>query len=227
MTLPNNLILEKNKSYNPDPWIALLKITLNDLTSTTFRLARNPEDIYFDDCSGNGIESYDAFPFELDPRSLTSKGEIPVLTIKVCNITRLIQPYLETLNGGIGSTVKVMIVHCDHKTRIVTGSVANYADLIQYYTILTCASDSKWISLTLGGVSPLRRPFPLYRYVALYCRWQFDTSVNPSPECGYRTYGDGTGKTTCKRTWEDCKAHANTERFGGFIGLQTGGLRIV
>jgi phage-related protein len=225
MAIPNQLILEKNKLESADPWLVLIKIALNDLASTVFKLVRNPEDVYFDD--GNGSELYTSFPFELDATSTSSHGEISTLTLRVSNITRLIQPYLEELNGGIGSRVTVTVVHYDAMTLKATGKVADYADLIQEYDVLGCMADSRWVSFTLGAPSPLRQPFPHGKYLALFCRWQFDTATTPSPECNYRVDGDGLSKTTCKRTFVDCSAHDNAERFGGFVGLQTGGIRIV
>ena len=226
MTLSNDLILAKNKMNNPDPWVVLVKVTLNDLGATVFRLARNQTDLYFDDGS-NGLELYTAFPFELDVLNLSSKGEIPSLVLRVCNVTRLLQPYLEDLAGGIGSSVKLMVVHFDATTAAQTGNIADYADLVHTYDVIGSSSNEKWLVFTLGAPSPLRQPFPLNKYYALHCRWQFDTAATPSPECDYLTYGDGLSKTVCKRTFEDCKAHDNAVRFGGFVGLQSGGVRIV
>jgi len=75
---------------------------------------------------GNGTEcpanKYIAFPFELEPTKQTSKGEIPTLTVRVSNITRLIQPYLEALDGGIGSIVKITVVNSAHLSE-------NYSEL--------------------------------------------------------------------------------------------------
>ena len=226
MTIPNNLIIEKNKLGSKDPWLLLCKIILNDGGPTEYRLVRNPTDVYFDD--GNGSELYTAFPFELETQNISSKGEISELVLKVCNITRLLQPNLETLNGAIGSTIKLVVVHFDGSTSTPTGNIADYADLTQTYSVLGCVSDVNWVVFSLGAPNPLRQSFPLNKYLALHCRWQFDVpGTNPSPECGYDTYGDGMSKTTCDRTCEACKAHDNSDRFGGFVGLQTGGIRIV
>ncbi len=225
MTLPRHLMLETNKLVSPDPWLVLLKITLTG--PTIFRLVRNTEDIYFNDGSGSGNELYTAFPFELETTSIGSEGEISTLTLKVNNITRLIQPYLETLNGGIGSVVKIMVIHFSSLTLKSTGKVADYADLIQTYDTLGCSSNSKWVTFTLGAPSPLRQVFPPYKYLAPHCGWQFDKASTPSPECDYRTYGNSSNDLTCKRTHSDCLAHGNEPRYGGFVGLQTGGIRIV
>ena len=224
MTLAQHLILAKNKTDDPDPWIVLLKVTLNDIGSTVFRLANNTENIYFDE--GNGNEEYTKFPFNLQITT-TDGGQIPQLELEVSNITRLIQPYLEDLDGAINSTVKITIAHVNAVTSTVIGNVIDYADLIQVYDVIGTQCNSNWVKFILGSPSPLRQPFPPDKYLAQHCAWQFDTATTPSPECNYRVSGDGLAKTTCKRTYTDCVNHGNTERYGGFFGLQTGGIRIV
>ena len=225
MALTSNLILAKNRTENPDPWLILLKITLDDVGSTQIRLTRNNENVFFDDGSGN--EEYTAFPFTISAKTQTSTGEISHLELQVSNITRLIQPYLEDLDGAIGSTVKVMVINYSNLTATPNGKVADYADLIQEYDVLSTKSSMRWVTFVLGAPSPLRKPFPPDKYMAQHCAWQFDTAVTPSPECNYRVDGDGLGKATCKRTYNDCVNHGNEARYGGFLGLQTGGIRIV
>ena len=227
MALSSNLILAKNRTQNPDPWLILLKITLNDVGSTKIRLTRNNENVFFDDDSGGNNEVYTAFSFTLSAKTQTSTGEISHLELQVSNVTRLIQPYLEDLDGAIGSTVKIMVINYNNLTATPNGKVADYADLIQEYDVLSTKSSAQWVTFVLGAPSPLRRPFPPDKYVAQNCAWQFDTATTPSPECDYRVNGDGTGKTTCKRTYSDCVNHGNETRYGGFLGLQTGGIRIV
>jgi len=225
MALSSNLILAKNKVQDPSPWLVLVKITLSDGIPTLIRLARNTENVFFNDGAGN--EEYIAFPFMLSAKTQTSTGEISHLELQVSNVTRLIQPYLEDLDGGIGSLVKIMIIRYDHMTLTPEGHVVDYVDLIQEYDVLAATSSPKWITFILGAPSPLRKPFPPDKYLAQHCSWQFDTATTPSPECNYRVNGDGLAQTTCKRTFEDCASHENEERYGGFFGLQTGGIRIV
>ena len=225
MALSTNLILAKNRTQNPDPWLVLIKITLTDVGSTEIRLTRNNENVFFND--GGGNEEYTAFSFTLSTKTQTSTGEISHLELQVSNITRLIQPYLEDLDGAIGSTVKVMVINYDNLTATPNGKVAEYADLIQEHDVLSAKSSTQWVTFILGAPSPLRRPFPPDKYLAQNCAWQFDTATTPSPECNYRVSGDGLGKTVCKRTYGDCVNHGNEVRYGGFLGLQTGGIRIV
>jgi len=152
---------------------------------------------------------YTAFPFEFDPPKTTSKGEIPTYTLRVGNITRLLQPYLQTLSGGNGSVVDITIVNSELLAE-------NYSELKITCDILACQSTAEWVTFTLGAPNPLRRRYPLERYLALHCRWHFK-----SCECGY------TGaETTCKRTLADCRLRSNSVRFGGFTGMRSGSVRI-
>lgn len=165
MALSDNINKEKNKVATPNAWLVLLEITLTD--STIFRLAGNDEDITFDG------EVYTAFNFQLDPTEINSKGQIPTSTLRVSNVTNLLQPKLQELNGGTGSLVKILVVN--------SGLLAeDFTEIELNYEVLESSSTNKWIDFILGAPSPLRQPFPLNRYKALGCGWRFE-----SVECGY------------------------------------------
>jgi len=200
--LPANLILEKNKLNATSPWIILLDIKLPDNTILYF--CNNNENIQF-----NG-HTYNAIAFELDTTTQTVKGEIPSVTLRISNVTKLIQAYLEEYNGGIGATVTLRVVNTAYLNE-------NYSELEMTFDVIAASTDAYWATFTLGTPNPLRKMFPPYMYIAEHCNWQFK-----SAECGY-----SGPATTCKRTYEDCKLHGNTARFGGFKGLSGGYLRIV
>lgn len=202
--LPIALIFEKNRLASASPWLILLEITLTDEGTTKLRFARNTEDVVF-----NG-ETYKAFPFEIEPTKQSSKGEIPTVTLRVSNITRLIQPYLEELDGGVGSAVKVTVVNVDHLKE-------NYSELEMTFDVLACQSTAQWITFTLGAPNPLRQRFPLNQFIALHCRWRFK-----GVECGY-----SGAETACSRTLKRCRELDNSARFGGFAGMRTGAVRVV
>lgn len=201
-SLSEALIFEKNKLATPSAWIVLLEITLTD--DTVFRFARNTEDVVFD---GN---TYTAFPFEIDSIGQHSKGEIPTVRLKISNVTQLIQPYLETLDGGIGSTVKVIVVNSAHLSE-------TYTELEMTFDVIACNSTAQWVTFTLGAPNPLRQRFPLDQYIAMHCRWRFK-----SIECAY-----SGGETDCNRTFKRCRELNNTVRYGGFIGMRSGTVRVV
>lgn len=199
--LPANLIIEKNKIATPNSWLVLLDVTLTD--NTKFYLVKNTENITF---QGN---EYTAMNFEIEPTAETSKGEIPTVTLRISNVTRIIQAYLEELEGCIGATVVVRVVNAAYLAE-------DYSELEMTFDVLATNSDVNWVSFTLGAPNPLRRRFPLYRYIANHCGWSYK-----SAECGY-----SGALGTCERTLDDCRNHNSEEnnfeqskRFGGFHGL--------
>ena len=207
-SLSANLVAEKNKLHSTDPWLILLDITLSDLTA--IRLVRNTDDVEF------GGNTYKAFPFELSVVEVGSTGQIPRVTLKVCNITRFLTPYLNSLNGGLESTVTVTVVNAGLLSE-------SYSELDMDFTVMGCEADAYWVTWTLGMANPLNRRFPLYRFLANHCAWTFTggVAVGVNVECAYVGV-----ETTCNRTLSDCVARANTARFGGFLGMQSDGIRI-
>jgi phage-related protein len=200
--LPAALVLEKNKIATKSAWLILLEITLTDLT--VLRFVRNTEDITFDS------DLYSAMPFELDPIEDQLRGQIPTVNLKISNVTRLLQTYLEDLDGGIGSTVKIIVVNSDNLS-------ASYSELELTFEVVGAYSDSSYAVFTLGMPNPLNKRFPLYRYIANHCNW---TSRFKGVECGY-----AGASTTCTGTLTRCRELSNSARFGGFIGMDTGGVR--
>ena len=200
-TLPANIILEKNKIAADSAWIILIEIYLDD--STVLYFARNNEAITYDG------QEYQAFPFELDAMKENARGEIPTLTLRVSNVTRIIQAYLEDYSGGVGKTVKLIVVNSENLTE-------DFAELEMEFEVLATTSSVQWVTFTLGAPNPLRQRFPRHRYFSNYCRWEFK-----STECGYT--GDAT---TCNHRLQDCRAYNNSSRFGGFPSLSERGYRV-
>jgi len=163
--LSADIILEKNKIATGSAWLILLEITLTD--STIFRLVRNNEDVTFEG------DVYTAFNFQLEASSHGSRGEIPTVALSVSNITQLIEPKLQELDGGVGSTVKITIINSNLL-------LEDYSELEMLFEVLACMSTAQWIIFTLGAPSPLRQRFPLDKYLALHCCWRFETV-----ECSY------------------------------------------
>ena len=206
--LPAALVGEKNKLHSTSPWLLLLDITLTD--TTAIRLVRNTEDIVF---NGN---TYTAFPFDLSNVESNSDGQIPTVTLKVSNITRFLTPYLESLDGGLESTVKVTVVNAGLLSE-------NYSELDMEFQVMGCEADAYWVTWNLGMANPINRRFPLYRFLANHCSWTFTggLAVGVNIECSFLG-----AFTTCNRTLENCAERENTERFGGFLGMQSDGIRI-
>ena len=208
--LPASIILEKNRLETEYVWLIFLDIVLPD--GTPLYLVRNNEDTTF-------ISTvYTAIPFTLEPTKENSKGVIPTVSLKISNVTRVIQAYMEAQNGGVGSDVKVRVLN----SKDLSGGT-DLAELELDFTVLSSHSDTKWVTFLLGAGSPLNKRFPLDRYIASHCRFRFDNLPGKeglSPDCGYSGV-----ETTCNRTLSDCQDRNNSARFGGFMGLGKGGVR--
>lgn len=201
--LPLALRQASNAFGQDSPWLPLVTITMPAPDTTVFRLVPNTEDVVFQS------NTFTAFPVQIDLPKETAKGEIPTLTLRLSNVTRVVQGHLEVLNGGIGATVELVIVNTAHLSE-------DYAELTLTFDVLSAECTPQWVSLKCGPANPMRRRFPLYRYIARYCNWQFK-----GVECGY------TGSDTiCRRSYDACKSKGNLPRFGGFPGLDAGGLRV-
>ncbi|MFZ2447488.1 MAG: hypothetical protein WAW37_14125 [Syntrophobacteraceae bacterium] len=201
-TLPTVLVREKNKLYTPDPWLVLLEISL--ASGTKFHFCSNSKDVTF------AGQVYIAFPFYLEPTRQASKGEIPTVSLRVCNVTQLIHSYLEDLGGAVGAEVTVRVVSAAHLSE-------NYSELEMVFSVLSTEADAEWITFSLGSASPLRKRFPQHRHIALHCNWEFRGF-----ECAY-----AGAETECDRTFKRCEQIGNTARFGGYPGLNLKGWRMV
>lgn len=200
-TLPAPLILEKNLLSNTAPWFLLLDVELT--TGVVLYFVANTEAVTF-----NGHE-YTPFPFKVGITKHTSKGEIPTIQFQICNINRVMQAYIEQYDGLIDNTIIIRLVHADNLSE-------DYSELTMTFSVIGCHTDAQWAVFECGAPNPMRKRFPLYRYIGNHCNWSFK-----SVECGY-----AGAVTTCKRTLADCRLLGNSDRFGGYKGLTGGGVRL-
>lgn len=203
--LPLALILEKNKLSSADPWLMTLDITLPAPASTVLRLVNNTEDVTF------GGNVYTRFPFKIDVIGEGENGELPQVKLMLSNVTRVLQAYLEELEGAVDSTALVRWINVAHLNE-------NYADLELTFEILETVSVGQWISCTLGMPNLLRSDFPYESYHAGHCRFVRNFK---DVECGY-----AGPSATCAGTLDYCRQLNNSRRFGGFPGLSGGGVRL-
>lgn len=214
--MDSSLVSEKHQLFSTTAWLILLEVSVPTTpTPTTLYLVRNTEDIVFNS------KTYTAFPFEIDATKQVSKGEIPSILLRVSNVSRTVQAYLEAYDGLVGQEIVVRIVAKP------SGKNSYYEAVSWTYEILGCQADAYWVTFSLGISNPISRRFPLYRYIADHCNWTFNSPAvrasgsNAGVECGYT----GTD-TSCKKTLADCQAKGNSARFGGFFGLGKGGIRL-
>ena len=202
--LPHNLAITKNLRDCKDPWITLLEITLVDLT--VYRFCNDNADITFES------NVYTSFPFEFQPIKSSNDGHVPSVDLKVCNVTRFLQKELNDQDGAVGATVKATIINVGYLTE-------DYSLLEMEFTVMLCTVDEEWINWTLGMINPKNMAFPVDRILKNHCQYPYVT--DGTGECKY-----SGALTTCLRTYDDCINHANQTNFGGWVGVEEGGIRI-
>lgn len=207
--LPLDLVTQKNKLHDGDPWIILAHIHLKKLgdptTTTDFYFCKNYVDITYQS------QVYTAFPFDLSPSRVGSSGRIESVSLKLSNVARTLQPTLEAYNGGVDSTVKISVVN--------NALIAqDHSALDMDFSVLNVTANEKNISLTLGASNPLRQRHPLYKYFFGHCRY-----VKRYKEIECRAVSD---LTTCNGTLDNCIERNNARRYGGFPGMKSGGIQI-
>jgi len=206
-TLPRNIILQKNLLIDTGEWLILLDVYLTPILP--IYIVKNTEDVVFEG------RTYTAFPFSFDGPKQSSKGELPIVKLSIEDPTRTIHSYIEDYEGLVGQVVVM---------RIVSNALLseNYAELTYAFQILSCSASVMGVNFELGAPSPMKRRFPLHRYLSDYCAWAgyFKGVGDVAEECGYA----GTD-ATCEGTLAACKLKGNSVHFGGFPGLGKGGVR--
>lgn len=130
-------IQEKNKLAGGSGkyWIVLLDIYVPGLEDNIRVTSDNEETVW----NGN---TYVPFPFEIEEISDTSKGEVPRVDIKVSNVTRAMEGYLQDydyytkINGYSPVELTISVVHSAHldpteenvNTEVLTSGTATRAD---------------------------------------------------------------------------------------------------
>ncbi|MDR1471368.1 MAG: phage BR0599 family protein [Synergistaceae bacterium] len=190
---------EKNRIFSDTAWIMLLEISIKP--GIVLRLCSDSEDIVW-----NG-ETWVAFPFDMDSPVQNSDGELPRFAVRVSNVTRTVEGYLEQSGGGVGATVRMMVVMSSHLDE--TTPVAD-----EEFTVYSTSYDQDWVTFTLSGAVNLLRRIPARRFLKNFCPFQYK-----GPEC--MAVSD---LTTCDKSLKACRARGNARRFGGEPGIPMGGL---
>jgi len=198
------LIVETLKISSIYPFLFLLDLTLPDNTTKIY-LVHNGEDITYQG------RTYTKFSFQVELPSTDTKGSIPQWTIRVSNVSRVLEPYLEQFKGLNGTKIKLRIVNAGHLD-------IDHAELETDLEVQQSFSDAQWVTFVCGGPNFLNQMFPYIRYFADTCAWKKNFK---GAECAY------TGAAvTCDGTLKRCRQLGNSRRYGGKPGLG-GGVKIV
>lgn len=196
--------LEKNKISSTGAWLVLIEVQFQ---GTTIRIVNNNEDIEWPAGSGT---VWTAFPFELGEVGENSKGELPSLQLKVSNITRTIQQYLEEYAGGTDATVILRVVMSEHLDLTTP-------ELTETFSVKSTSTAVRWAYFNLGPDCAMTQRFPSERYMQNFCPYKFK-----GIKCGYNGL-----EIACNKTLADCRARNNSTRFGGCPGIPgAGGLYV-
>lgn len=210
-TLSSLSIGEKNKLGTDSVFLVLMEITIPGV-GTPIRITNNTENVTWN------TYTWTQFPFDIDPITEEGKGEVPSLTIKIGNASRVMEQYIQAYdlynksNGYSPITCKVYVVNSKN-----LGSAT--PETQHDFDLDKIATDSKWASFTVGASNPWKKRAPLNRILRNQCRWAFK-----STECGY-----AGATSTCGKTLSACRAMSggsNSVRFGGFPGVGNTGIRI-
>lgn len=188
-------IIEKNRLVSDSVWIVLLEVSTPD---GNICLASNNEDVEWDG------RTWTAFPFIID-QIKQEKDELIEVPVRISNVTRLIEYYVEYYDGLIGENVTLRVVNSDF--------LEEPAELEENFVIVSTSTDANWCTFKLGSGFPLRQRFPRNRILKDYCPFPYGGT-----ECGIHKSG------TCGKTLYECYKHRNTVRFGGEAAMCIGGI---
>lgn len=206
--LSSEIIQQKNELGSTDAFLVLLEIAIPDVTDP-IRVVANTDDIVWNE------QSWIAFPFEMEEISDQSQGEIPSVELRIPNVDRVVEGYLQEYdayvkrNGPADITVGIYVVST------LQLNTANYV-VYHEYILVQPTSTRDYITFTLGAPNPYRKRFPLNRILKNNCRYKFKQE-----RCGYT----GTA-TSCNKTLTRCRELNNSTRYGGFPGVGRGGLSL-
>jgi lambda family phage minor tail protein L len=128
-----------------------------------------------------------------------TEGRIDQVRVRLSNVSRLIQLYLE----GLDFRGKKVVIRTVWRDELADPD----AHMDEVFYIDNYSADEKNVEFSLTSkFDVLGTDLPARRFSRNYCMWKFK-----SVECGY------TGvETSCDKTKQRCKILANYIRFGAF-----------
>ena len=189
LTISSTALANKNALTDDSVWHLLLKITIPGV-GTPIRLARNNENVTWDS------ETWTAFPFELNDISEESKGEVPQVELRVGNVSRAMEAYLQAYDlylktsGFSPIVVNIYVVNSEN-----LGSAT--PEVEHQFELIAPKTNSMWATFTLGAANPFNQRYPQFRLLKSHCRYVFKGTL-----CGYT----GSSATTCNKTITKCRA---------------------
>lgn len=192
---------EKNKLSIDSCFLVLLKISTGIENTDPLYLCMNTEDIYW---NGN---VYQHFPFTIENSKMDSSGSLPSFNITLGNENHALTKYISDSKGLSNAFINLYVVN----TNDIDSGIPVFDE---YYACGEVTETYHKITIKVGMAYYIRSRRPLYRYLKNHCNWEYK-----DVRCGYN--GD---LTSCNHTRTDCIAHNNEKYFGGFPGIDQGGI---
>jgi lambda family phage minor tail protein L len=158
---------------------------------------------YDEDVVYNAV-TYTRFPITHEFIGENNQGQIDQVKVRLANVSRLIQLYLEQYDFR-GKKVVIRTVWADQLS-----DPDAYIDDIFYVDNYTADQNNVEFTLT-SKFDVLGVDLPARRYARNYCGWKFKSN-----ECGY-----AGAETSCDKTQARCKQLNNYQRFGAFPSVPT------
>lgn len=209
LSLPAGLVSAKNSWQGDGIIIPVIKVEIPTILVIPMRLAANEVDIVWKDPDTGTSETWIAFPFEIDDFGEKGKGEMPQLSLRVCNIGRSVQGYVDQANGALDATVTLHVINAANLTEENTF-------ITMQFQVSGTSCDEEWCTFTLTATEFWRRQFPKNKCLKNFCRFKFKDVF-----CGYVGV-----ETICNRSLARCRELSNSSHFGGFPSIGYDGLRI-
>lgn len=188
--------LEKNKIATTNAFLILIEVQFE---GTTIRVVNNNQDIEWPAGSG---QVWVSFPFRLGDITEDSRGELPSWQLKISNVSKTMERYLEQYKGG--TDVKVVL-------RVVMSEHLDLAEPVihETFSVENTSSDALWSMFNLGPAFSTKQRFPPETYRKNFCQFKFK-----GIRCGY----NGSA-AECNKTLKRCRELGNSVRFGGEPGI--------
>lgn len=196
--LDADFISEKNKSANRP--IFLYTLYEYDGVNNLYMTSHDANVTY---PATGSPQVYTRFPIKHEHVTENSDGQIDTVKIRVGNVNRVFQSYLETYDLR-GKKAEITMVFADK----LNDAAAN---MIETFYIDSYTAGDEVIEFTLSSQFDIQDvQIPQRKFLRHVCQWKFK-----SAECGY-----SGGETTCNKTKFDCKTVKNNFlRFGGFPSI--------
>ena len=202
-------IVAKNSLGDGGLWVFLYKFYSPNLNKT-FGLTNAGVDITW-----NGF-LYRDFWLIMEEIKDTVKGELSRVVLRVSNVDRVIQGYVESdPDFGSGWDINLDIVYLNSRPQGPI-DITNPSEISMRFKSAGVSCNNEHAVFTLGMDNPILYQFPNRKLSPTHCQATFKV---PETGCNYA----GTD-TSCEYTLSDCKSKfGNAEiPFVGFPGIPTG-----